>query len=687
MMKSFRNLHFLLFFTMVFCPMAVAQSGVTSLNGTWNFALDPTQSGESLGWPKPWSHSESDTNAYGNGWDIVQVPHCYSIDQRYEGYIGKVWYRKMFKYEGDIRDKHLRIRFEAVFYKCRIWLNGLLVGYHEGGYTPFEFDLVSQLQKGNNYLAIEVDNSWDHTTVPGARLGNYPSDLLYPWWEYGGITRDVKLIETARVYVVKQKIEAIPDLKKGTAVVNVKTWIRNTGNARATVDCRLSLEQNGSPISPDKKNSDITKSAQVPPAAMLVLEQMLSLPAEQVSLWHFEHPALYLLSTSLSGDNAPHIERFGIRKVESRHGKLMLNGQAIRVGGANRHADHPLYGSADNEALAKLDMNIIKNANMNFARLNHTPTSTAFMDWCDEHGFMVISEPGNWQISPQQMSDPVIRGKFISQMTELIERDWNRPSVVAWSMGNEYASWTVEGDAWTAEMTSIAKSLDNTRLITFVSIGGAGTKENLEVAHDSFRYCDFLCINTYGSAKGASNLLENLHAKYPDKAVFIAEFGQRADQHSEEERIAYFTEMMKMVRQKEYVIGTSWWSYNDYRSRYPGTHVNGYRPWGLVSPDREPRGLLQVMKQEYAPMQMTLHKSDKEGRVKVNILAREDYPSYTLSGYTLRMSDANGTEIKQIELKTLAPGETIDLELDEIKKGTVFSIISPTTFNVLEETW
>ncbi len=672
----------MLFVFLIISNLSHAQQ--TSLNGTWNFALDPTKSGETFDWHKPWKIEENTPLGYTAGWDVAEVPHCFSIDKRFEGYIGTVWYRRMFEYNGNLSQKHLRLHFAAVFYKCRVWLNGELVGFHEGGYTPFEFDITDLAKKGNNFLVLEVDNAWDHTTIPGARLGEQPKNLLYPWWEYGGITRDVYLKEIGKVFVSKQKIEAEPDLQKGGAIIKVITWIRNVGTEQVSLSSELALQTGEEKITLGRKNKERSKAITIKPKTIEIITQTVNLSPDQVSLWHFDHPHLYNLQTTLSAGTGTDLntfnEQFGIRKIETKNGKLFLNGEAIRVGGANRHSDHPKFASMDNEEVANQDMPLIKEAHMVFSRLNHTPTSTAFMDWCDENGFMVIAEPGNWQISPQQMADPIMRAKFIQQMGELIERDWNRPSVIGWSMGNEYNSWTPEGDAWTGDMIAIARELDSTRLLTFVSIGNGGTKENLATAHDSFRYCDLICINTYGGAGSLARLAENLHEKYPEKPIYLSEFGRRADYFTPEERIEYFKEHIDWVRKNDYMVGTSWWAFNDYRSRYPNTNENGYREWGLVDPQRNTRPLYDVMKAEYAPALLTFENN------KVKVQARDDYPSYTLKGYTLVYSDAGNIKQK-ITLKTLKPGETQEVEITNVSQGTTVKLISPTGFTVVEKTF
>ncbi len=641
------------------------QTDSIALNGSWSFALDPVQGGEKSGWQKPWEKTENSAMGYGDGWDQVTVPHSFSVDERYEGYIGKVWYRKSFTYGGNASDKHLRLHFEGVFYQCRIWLNGQYVGAHEGGYTPFAFAVTDLIQEGENYLAVEVDNAWDYTTIPGARFGDEPKDLLYPWWEYGGITREVYLIETGKVFVDRQKIEAMPDLKSGKASVTVKTWLRNEADTPAKLTYNLSLNVDNKSVDIRQKTAD--QIFTLPPQKDTMLVREVILNAAEVRLWHFDHPHLYQLQTSFQNAEgnamATYQVRFGIRKVEARQGKLFLNGEAVRIGGANRHADHPVYASLENDTVVQTDMTLMKKANMLFSRLTHTPSTQTLMDWCDENGYLVIGEAGNWQMSPQQMADPVMRAKFARQMTELIRRDWNHPSIIGWSVGNEYQAWTPKGDTWTKDMISMAKALDSTRLFTFASLGNGGSKQNLQMAHDSFRYCDLLMINLYSGPKGIEEITGNLHRKYPDKPVFISEFGLRADYKTEEERSAYFQEVVESIRPKDYIVGVSWWSFNDYRSRFPNTNVNGYREWGLVDPHRKERPLYFAVREALSPITVSARTEGKESWItSVSLTARDDFPRYTLQQYHLcyQLLNKQGKVLDEQDQKieTLKPGQT-----------------------------
>jgi len=161
----------------------------TSLGGEWSFALDPINVGVEQGWFKPDFPLDR--------WDKVLVPHSYSADPRYRNFTGPTWYLRKFVRPSSAAGVRTFLHFEAAFYRTQVWLNGKLLGAHEGGYTPFEFDLTGLLTE-QNQLAVRVDNSWDTTTIPGAKTKvDYQSlnvGQLVPWINYGGITREVALI-------------------------------------------------------------------------------------------------------------------------------------------------------------------------------------------------------------------------------------------------------------------------------------------------------------------------------------------------------------------------------------------------------------------------------------------------------------------------------------------------------------
>lgn len=635
-----------------------------SLNGQWSFALDPLSRGEVMGWDQPWKYNEKDSaNGYAaDKFDKVNVPHCWSTDIRYN-FVGKGWYRKAFKLPEEAKDKLIRIRFEAVFYKCRIFINGELAAYHVGGYTPFTVNITKHIKYNQvNFIAVEVDNSWTELTIPGARMGDNPSSQFFPWYEYGGITRDVSLLITDKVYIKNQKIESTPDLKTGKAQVKIITWIENRSLADASVTVKPVIKNRTIGVEVQNKSA-LEKPVSIKAFTVEKIIQQVELPANEVFLWDFDNPNLYDVITTIDSANKSLIKYetyFGIREFKVAGTQLLLNGNPIRVAGSNRHSDHPVHGSTEPAELAKIDMELQRNGNMIFARMNHTPVSKHFYKWADEHGYLMVAEVPNWQVSAVLMTSQKVKDDFISQMKEMVEAFWNSPSVVAYSTGNEYPSWTPEGDEWTREQFEQYKLIDSTRLLTFIAIGTAVNPANLKVPYDAFRYCDFLNFNNYSSIEGLEKNINQLHAKYPDKPIFISETGMRSDEvKNEQVRIDHLKGLVGLINKHPYVIGFSYWSFNDYLSRFAGTNKDGYRPWGIVDANRRPRELYTAFQKELSPVTVTTDKN------KIIITAKAGFPSYTITNHVLKIMEGDKLN-SSYPVPALKPGNTVEILIKKL---------------------
>ncbi len=631
-----------------------------NLNGAWRFALDPLHRGEADGWHRPpadWDHQKPLKVA---GWDDVAVPHCWSLDPRYFD-ITRVWYRRTFAAPQDLTGRVARLQFESVFHTCRVWINGQLVGTHAGGYLPFERDVTEQLKPGAlNLIAVEVDNSWGMHTLPGARPGVLPRQQLYPWWNYGGILGDARVTVSPTAYVANQKI-AVKLNANGDAEVQLQAHVRNAAVDPQSVRLRGTiLDDAGSTIVAQATEEPVDLEA----GAERVIRWTATIPADQVRRWGVDHPHLYTSVVTIDGDAAPaaHRATFGIRTIDIRDGQLLLNGEPIRLAGANRVLDHPATGGIDTPERIAEDMRLMKQAHLEFSRLQHYPCRETLLDWADRNGFLIVAEAASWGFPEEHLPDPVVRDQFRRQMQAMIEAQWNHPCIIGWSIGNEYVSWAPEGVDWTRDMKAFVRQLDDTRPVVFVGLGGVMKQDHLPREQRSLHYSDFLCINCYMGEPDIARLLDAVHAVWPDKPIFITEYGKRSDRVADEsERVRHFHNVLDIVRARPYICGLSYWTFNDYRSRYPGTNPNGYRPWGMVDPLRQPRGLYHAMQAALSPAKLEAQRG--AGGIRVQVVSRADFPTLALEGYTLRLINAAGASLAEAPVPRLEPGAQVTVPL------------------------
>jgi beta-glucuronidase len=268
-----------------------------------------------------------------------------------------------------------------------------------------------------------------------------------------------------------------------------------------------------------------------------------------------------------------------------------LNGKAVHLFGANRVSEDPREGLRESDAIVERDMSDMLADNMRMMRIAHYPQAPALLDFADRHGMLIVAEAGNWNMSSWQMADPEIRATWQTQMKEMMQQDWNHPSVIAWSVGNEFESFTKDGIDWTRDMRAFTLGLDPTRLITFASrfTGDPSVKSG---ADEASQYSDFVSVNVYGNYAKA---FDHVHALYPDEPVFVTEFGKMGESSTHDpERIKDITEAVAAMKERPWIIGGSLWTWADYRSLHRGTPADGIRVWGVVNINREHRDSWKV---------------------------------------------------------------------------------------------
>jgi beta-galactosidase/beta-glucuronidase len=701
--------------TMTTDPILSVPSISIPLSGEWSFSIDKDGIGEGQGWANP--------NFDDSSWATVQLPHTWNVMPEYSEYEGLAWYRRKFTLPNASQNAHLRLRFESVFYLARVWLNGQYLGQHEGGYTPFEFDVTSMAKPDiENVVAVQVDNLRATNRIPAVINPNWS----FGWWNYGGITRDVSLEITSQAYISRQQIVSIPHLtgidEADSAKVTASITINNISDS--ALDGTLQADLLDDATDQSVLTSSLSSSVSVSPQSNAEVQMDVTMISPK--LWHFDHPNLYRWSVSLLDTDGQVLHTnevtIGIRSVELKDGYFYLNGEPVRLVGVTRHADYPGQGSAETVTAMTADYDDLKTLNEVFSRPVHYPQHKFILDYADRHGILLIPEVPAWQLTQEQMYSEQMRELEKQQLREMIAEDFNHPSVWAWSVGNEIESNTGSGLEFVKEMIAYVKSLDPTRLVGFAS-NRLGSQPWFDATAES----DFVLMNQYfgtwvGPKQGLGPALDLIHKTWPEKTVIISEYGfephwnalwgpptsdLNADDYyfvpedtpSDSEdadlvRRQLIKEQLELFRSKPFVAGAIFWTYQDYRT-------SSNIVMGLVDFNRNRRGSWEVLREEYAPalIDSLSFSSEIDGKLvaTVNLHTRGpvdvDMPAYTLRDYSLHWaltSPGGSTNFAQgyVPLPTLTPASKWSGEFEFTVPAQEYiikvSIIRSTGYSVIE---
>ncbi len=579
-----------------------------------------------------------------SNWKDLNVPGHWGMLNEFSNYTGKAWYRKTFNLPQSWKEnskERVRLKFDAVYHIAKVFLNGELVGSHQGGFTPFEFDVTDKLNfNGQNVLAVEADNS----------------SLVGATWNWGGIIRDVHLVKNNDVRISYQYIHADPDLKKGSANLKLKIRVKNSSAQKRTIALTATIDKVSKP-------ADLQYTITLPPNSTKEVQLATVLPANDVRLWHFDTPHLYHMTT-IATENGQVLDtrtdRFGIRKIELTDSQLILNGEPVRLAGFNRVSDHRYWGSSEPQYLINKDVDLMKNAGANFMRIMHGTQNEKLIERCDEKGILIFEEVNVRELTNPEFTPP--HYPLAKQwLKEMIDRDVNHPSIIGWSVGNElkdhfnYAKLTID---------YVKNELDPYRLVTCVS--NSGWRDTATPESDPNTLVDIIMHNLYPFQGKPDEVFKTLRSKWPNKPIFISEYGiQPLATTSLDGDIPEITEWNSSLRGKNpFVIGASLWTFNDYRSGYAATSPEENRVWGLVNTWRQKRKLYNRIENEHSPIQQ-IEVSDvdvRKGNAKISLTPKNtgEYPSYTLKNHRLLWSihDSKGDTLAQnnIEISVLKPG-------------------------------
>jgi beta-glucuronidase len=567
-------------------PLVANISGrsTISLDGTWRAIVDPYGVGTGMRFyenakPKtPRDLVEYDFDTSG----ILNVPGDWN-SQRPElfFYEGSVWYRKSFSYH---KREHSRVfvYFGAANYKASVYLNGEKLGEHEGGFTPFNFEATGQIREGDNFLVVEVNNQRKLENVPGP---------MTDFWNYGGLTRDVSLVELPETFIQDYWVQ----LAK-SSLNEIEGWVRLNG---ISAPQQVTLE-----ISEAGIKQQITTDASG--------YGHFSFTAK-LKLWSPDNPKLYQVRLSALGDSLN--DQIGFRSVEAHGSQILLNGKPILLRGVSLHEEAPLRGGrAFSEEDDRTLLGWAKELGCNFVRLAHYPHNEKMIRLADELGLMVWSEiPVYWETA---WENPATLQNAQEQLRDVMARDHNRAAVILWSVANE----TPVEPARLVFLKSLieqARAQDSTRLVTAALNHFEHTSPNTIALTDPLaESLDVVGLNEYLGWYGKEQPEDCDHIDWSlpnEKPLIVSEFGGGAPfgthgasdtRWTEEYQANLYEHQLKMVKRISTLAGLSPWVLMDFHSPrrlLPG--VQDYRNRkGLISDQGERKAAFYVLQRFYRDM-------------------------------------------------------------------------------------
>lgn len=501
-----------------------------SFNDNWKFYL-----GDASGAEEPGFNDST--------WEQVNLPHDYSIEQDYStsmeaesGYLpgGTGWYRKNFTLDESAAGKQIRIDFGGVYMNSTVWVNGVQVGTHPYGYTPFSYDITDYVNlDGDNVITVKVDHQ-----TPSSR-----------WYSGSGIYRSVDLTITDPVHVdlYGTKIET-PDLateKGGSVTTNISTTIANDSDEAKSISLTHTIFPKDGDVS-DSIGTVTTEAQEVTAGSSADINAVVQ--ANAPILWSTENPQLYTVRTEVKiGDQVvdTYDTDYGFRyfNFDADTG-FSLNGENMKLKGVCMHHDQGALGAEAWESAIDRQVKILKEMGCNSIRVTHNPAADELIEACNEQGILVIDEVFDgwaWAKNGNNMDyarffkteiggdNEIIGGEADMtwaqfDLTAAIKRGQNAPSVIMWSIGNEVQEGAGSLNQQYADiqddLISWAQALDTTRLVT--------RGDNVVKGNTSGTGYDIM--NTLAEAGGVVGLnytngsqYDSQHAASPDWIIYGSE--------------------------------------------------------------------------------------------------------------------------------------------------------------------
>jgi beta-glucuronidase len=569
-----------------------------SLNGRWHVIVDPYENGYYDYRQTPRAHGYFDDAPPASKSDLVEYDFARSPELNVPGdwntqrpdllyYEGTIWYERRFDWAPKHGDGASRVflQFGAAAQRAIVWLNGQRLGEHEGGFTPFAFEVTGRLRPRGNSLVVKVDNTRRVEAVPTVNTD---------WWNYGGLTRDVRLLEVPPVFVRSARVQLDP---------------RDAGRVAAVV--ALDGARGPQEVTVEIPEAHARASATSDGAGRAVFSF-----AAPVAPWSPESPRIYDVTIRAGSDRVQ--DRIGFRTIAVRGPDLLLNGRPIFLRGIALHEEALVRGGrATTRADAEALLGLARELGCNFVRLAHYPHNDEMTRAADRLGLLVWSEiPVYWTIA---WTNPATLANARQQLAEMIARDQNRASVILWSVANE-TPITEARTRFLRRLVDDAHAADPTRLVTaalehhYAEGGDGGTRSAATVVIDDplGAALDVLGLNEYvGWYDGLPEKCDRLTWRTAyEKPLVISELGADAKaglhgdeltRFTEEYQASFYRHQLAMLRSIPTLRGMSPWILVDFRSPrrpLPGVQ-DGWNRKGLVADDGTKKQAFWILRDAY----------------------------------------------------------------------------------------
>jgi beta-glucuronidase len=572
---------------------------VQNISGIWNFKIDSTNIGEQNNWFNGLTNSIP-----------MAVPASWN-DQYDElrDYLGYAWYEQNTFIPKNWKGQQIYIRFGSANYAAKVWINGKQIGKHEGGHLPFAFDISNYVNwNASNKIVVQVENKLKPNRVPAGALTseggftNFPA-ANYDFFPFCGLQRPVYIYAVPKNHI--SDITITNTLNNNDAIVEIK--IKKEG-----LISKGKLVLSGE----DKKFEQAFSFNEN--------EAIVKMKIPSAHLWNTDDPFLYDLNVSLVNGNEV-VDNYsittGIRTIEVKNNQVLLNGKPIFLKGFGKHEDFPILGKGTSYPVIVKDYSLLKWVGANSYRTSHYPYDEEYMNMADKQGILIIDEiPAVGLFFDKNLNQLNERKEMCKQqITELINRDKNHPSVIMWSVANEpgLRSSYLKKDThdsisnnFFSTLISTAKKLDASRLVTLV---GAENEP-----YDWLGLADVVCINRYfgwytqsGNIQEGANLLskelDDIHNRL-NKPIMITEFGAdaypgmhgaNAEMFTEEYQRDFIKSYLEVLDKKDFIFGAHVWAFADFKTSQGSIRFGGYNWKGVFTRDRKPKMAAYYLKSKW----------------------------------------------------------------------------------------